>query len=64
MKHNHQIAGAVAKGLVTGAVVGTAAYMLAGSSKKKTASMIKKNAAFDVFTMRLVFFGRENRRQS
>ena len=44
MKHNHQIAGAVAKGLVTGAVVGTAAYMMAGSSKKKTASMIKKNA--------------------
>ena len=25
-------------------IVGTAAYMMAGSSKKKTASMIKKNA--------------------
>ena len=43
MKH-HQVAGAVVKGLAAGAVVGTAAYMIAGNSKKKTASMIKKNA--------------------
>ena len=43
MKH-HQVAGAVVKGLEAGAVVGTAAYMIAGNSKKKTASMIKKNA--------------------
>ena len=43
MKH-HQVAGAVVKGHAAGAVVGTAAYMIAGNSKKKTASMIKKNA--------------------
>lgn len=43
MKSN-QITGAVVKGLAVGAVVGTAAYMMAGSSKKKTAAMLKKNA--------------------